>query len=208
MSQAMKTTIPPAAPTSKRQAGVDPYSIPLHRIDVSDSELFETDTHWAFFERLRKEDPVHYCAESDFGPFWSVTKFDDIVHVEKHPELFSSTGSIIIGDPDPAFLSGPSFITMDGPRHDAQRKVCQPPVAPRNLSLLEPVIRERVTKILDGLPVGETFNWVDRVSIELTTAMPCVTTSRETPSPWKLVSRAGENMRHDDVHEWRRSAEP
>jgi len=172
MSHAAKTrTIPPLAPPSKGQAGVDPYSIPLDRIDVSDSELFETDTHWTFFERLRKEDPVHFCAESDFGPFWSVTKFEDIVHVEKNHEIFSSRGSIIIGDPDPQFIRGPSFITMDGPRHDAHRKVCQPPVSPRNLTVLEPLIRERVTDILDGLPIDETFNWVDRVSIELTTAM-------------------------------------
>jgi cytochrome P450 len=157
--------------TSKGQAGADPYSMPLDRIDVSDSELFETDTHWGYFERLRKEDPVHYCAESDFGPYWSVTKFDDIVHVEKSHEIFSSQGSIIIGDPDPKYLRGPSFITMDGPRHDAHRKVCQPPVSPRNLALLEPLIRERVNDLLDGLPVGESFNWVDRVSIELTTSM-------------------------------------
>ena len=54
---------------SKGQAGADPYSIPLDKIDVSDSELFETDTLWGYFERLRKEDPVHYCAESDFGSY-------------------------------------------------------------------------------------------------------------------------------------------
>ena len=70
---------------SKGQAGADPYSIPLDKIDVSDSELFETDTHWGYFERLRKEDPVHYCAESEFGPYWSVTRYDDVVHVEKTP---------------------------------------------------------------------------------------------------------------------------
>jgi cytochrome P450 len=80
----------PAPFPSKGQAGADPYSIPLERIDVSDAELFETDTLWGYFERLRKEDPVHYCADSEFGPYWSVTKFDDIVHVEKHPEIFSS----------------------------------------------------------------------------------------------------------------------
>jgi cytochrome P450 len=171
MSEAVESTIPTTAPPSKGQAGADPYSIPLARIDVADSELFETDTHWAFFERLRNEDPIHFCAESDFGPYWSITKFDDIVHVEKNPEIFSSTGSIVIGDPDPRFPRGASFITMDGPRHDAHRKVCQPAVSPRNLAVLEPLIRERVTDILDDLPIGETFNWVDRVSIELTTAM-------------------------------------
>ncbi len=144
---------------------------PLDRIDVSDSELFETDTHWGYFERLRKEDPVHYCAQSDFGPYWSVTKYEDVVHVEKHPEIFSSARSIVVGDPDPDFPLEAGFITMDGPRHDAHRKVVQPVAAPRNIAFLEPLIRERIGEILDGLPVGETFDWVDRVSIEVTTGM-------------------------------------
>jgi cytochrome P450 len=156
---------------SKGQAGADPYSIPLDKIDGSDSELFETDTLWGYFERLRKEDPVHYCAESEFGPYWSVTRFDDIVHVEKNPETFSSARSIVVGDPDPSFPLEAGFITMDGPKHHAHRKVAQPVAAPRNLKLLEPLIRERVVEILDGLPRGETFDWVDRVSIELTTGM-------------------------------------
>jgi cytochrome P450 len=156
---------------SKGQAGADPYSIPLDRIDVSDSELYETDTLWGYFERLRKEDPVHYCAESDFGPFWSITRYDDVVTVEKNPEIFSSARSITVVDPDPDFPLEAGFITMDGPRHDAHRKVVQPVASPRNLVFLEPLIRERATEILERLPVGETFDWVDRVSIELTTGM-------------------------------------
>ena len=156
---------------SKGQAGADPYSIPLDKIDVSDSEIFETDTLWGYFERLRKEDPVHYCAESEFGPYWSVTRFEDIVHVEKNPETFSSARSIVVGDPDPDFPLEAGFITMDGAKHDAHRKVAQPVAAPRNLKLLEPLIRERVIQILDGLKPGESFDWVDRVSIELTTGM-------------------------------------
>ncbi|MDJ0847472.1 MAG: cytochrome P450, partial [Myxococcota bacterium] len=108
---------------------------------------------------------------SEFGPYWSVTRFDDIVHVEKNPEIYSSARSIVVGDPDPDFPLEAGFITMDGPEHLAHRQVAQPVVAPRNLKRLEPLIRERVIEILDGLPVGETFDWVDRVSIELTTAM-------------------------------------
>jgi cytochrome P450 len=156
---------------SKGQAGADPYAIPLDAIDVSDSELFETDTHWGYFARLRKEDPVHYCAESDFGPYWSVTRYDDIVQVEKNPEIYSSARSIVIGDPDPDFPMEAGFITMDGARHQAHRRVAQPVASPRNLAVLEPLIRERVREILGGLPIGETFDWVDRVSIELTTSM-------------------------------------
>lgn len=157
--------------TTKGQAGVDPYTVALDEIDMSDSELFETDAHLRYFERLRKEDPVHYCAKSDFGPFWSVTRYRDIVHVEKNPETFSSARSISVVDPDPDFPVEAGFITMDGPRHDAHRKVVQPVASPRNLTFLEPLIRERVIEILEGLPAGETFDWVDRVSIELTTGM-------------------------------------
>ncbi len=163
----------PANPfPSEGQAGADPYSIPLERIDVADAELFETDTLWGYFERLRNEDPVHYCADNrEFGPYWSVTKFEDIVYVEKHPESFSSVPSIVIADPDPEFPLAAGFITMDGPRHQAHRKTVQPVASPRNLARLEPVIRERVAEILESLPIGETFDWVDRVSIELTTGM-------------------------------------
>ncbi|MBC8187675.1 MAG: cytochrome P450 [Proteobacteria bacterium] len=153
------------------QAQADPYSIPLEKIDVSDSELFATDTLWGYFERLRKEDPVHYCAESEFGSYWSVTRFNDIVAVEKDPKTFSSAKSIVLPDPDPEFPLETGFISMDGPNHLAQRNVAQPVLSPRNLKVLEPLIRERVVEILDGLALGETFDWVDRVSIELTTGM-------------------------------------
>ena len=88
---------------SSGQAGADPYSIPLEKIDVSDPEIFATDTHWGYFERLRNEDPVHYCTESEYGPYWSVTRFDDIVHVEKNPEIYSSARSIFLSDPEPDF---------------------------------------------------------------------------------------------------------
>jgi cytochrome P450 len=100
-----------------------------------------------------------------------VTRFDDIVQVEKDPKTYSSAHSVVVGDPDPDFDLEAGFITMDGPKHIAQRNVAQPVAAPRNLKLLEPLIRERVIEILDDLPLGETFDWVDRVSIELTTGM-------------------------------------
>ena len=156
----------------RRQAIADPSSISLDQIDVSDAELFSTDTLWGYFERLRNEDPVHYCAESDSGPYWSVTRYEDIVQVEKNPDVFSSEPTIFLKHPgeNSQFVNG-GFITMDGPRHLAVRSVVQPVASPRNLKNMEPLIRERAIEILDRLPVGETFDWVDRVSIELTTSM-------------------------------------
>jgi len=144
------------------------WSIPLDQINVADPELFRTDTMWPYFERLRKEDPIHYCAEHEFGPYWSVTKYNDIMAVDTNHDAFSSEPNITIADPKDDFRL-PMFIAMDPPKHDAQRKVVTPVVAPMNLELLAPVIRERAGKILDSLPHGEEFDWVDTVSIELTT---------------------------------------
>src|SRR3984885_7390887 len=149
------------------------HDVPLDRINVSNPELFRTNSFWPFFERLRAEDPVHYCAASDYGPFWSVTKYADIMAVDTNHQVFSSEahlGGISIRNQQQDFLL-PMFIAMDPPKHDKQRKVVSPIVAPENLERLGGTIRERAGKILDELPVGETFDWVDRVSIELTTQM-------------------------------------
>jgi cytochrome P450 len=156
--------------TALQAARNEAYSTPLDQIDVSRGERFQTNTMWPFFERLRQEDPVHYCAESEFGPYWSITRYHDIVAVETNHAVFSSAKGVSIFDQAEDFTL-PMFIAMDPPKHDAQRKVIAPIVMPHNLQNLEPIIRERAGKILDELPVGETFDWVDRVSIELTTQM-------------------------------------
>jgi len=148
-------------------------SIPLDQIDVSQPELWRTNSHWPYFERLRREDPVHYCADSMFGPYWSITKYNDIMAIDTNHQVFSSEaglGGIAIVDQG-AELRLPMFIAMDPPKHDVQRKVVSPAVSPANLQVMEPMIRERAGKILDELPRGEVFDWVDRVSIELTTQM-------------------------------------
>ena len=149
-------------------AATHAWSIPLEDINVANAELFRSDTMWPYFERLRKEDPVHYCRDSEFGPYWSITKYNDIMAVDTNHAVFSSEGGITIVDPKGDFTL-PMFIAMDPPKHDAQRKTVSPIVSGPNLDALEPVIRERAGAILDGLPIGETFDWVDKVSIELTT---------------------------------------
>jgi cytochrome P450 len=151
---------------------VDPYDVPLDKIDVSRPELFEANVHEKWFARLRKEDPVHYCADSFNGAYWSVTKFEDIVEVDSNHKIYSSDKSISIVDPD-AF-NPTNFIAMDQPKHDVQRKAVSPVAAPSNLAQLESVIREKACGILDELPIGETFDWVDKVSIEMTTYMLAV----------------------------------
>ncbi|WP_084418304.1 cytochrome P450 [Henriciella litoralis] len=149
-------------------------TIPMEQIDVSRPSLFQKDTIGLFFDRLRREDPVHYCPESKVGPYWSVTKFDDIMAVDTNHKVFSSEaklGGIAIQDmhAGEGALELEMFIAMDPPKHDQQRKAVNSAVAPSNLQLLEPTIRERACKILDDLPVGEEIDWVNKVSVELTT---------------------------------------
>ena len=148
----------------------DPYLIPLDDVDVSDPQLYENDSHWPYFERLRSEAPIHYCRDSLFGPYWSITLYEDIMAIEKDTRNFSSFPSIVMGDQDPEFTVK-QFIAADPPKHDIQRKAVTAAVSPRSLSQLEPVIRERVGAIMNDLPLGERFDWVERVSIELTTQM-------------------------------------
>ncbi len=160
----------------ERQAEID--RLALEEIDVSEASIYRDDTWRPYFARLRREDPVHYLADSANGAFWSVTKHALIKQVDTNHEIFSSgaAGISIVdgpldGVPDDETQSIENFIAMDPPEHDEQRNTVQPAVAPRNLANIEPLIRESVIDILENLPVGETFNWVDKVSIELTARM-------------------------------------
>jgi len=146
---------------------------PLEQIDVSDPALYQRDAWHDVFARLRREAPVHRCEDSAYGPYWSVTRYDDIMAVELDHETFSSAselGGIQIVD-QPTGEELPNFIRMDPPRHTAQRKTVAPIVAPSNLKNLEDTIRARTNHVLDALPQNETVDWVAQVSVPLTTMM-------------------------------------
>ena len=149
------------------------FEIPLDEIDVSNAYWFQNDTIGHFFERLRRDDPVHLTVNSRFDRFWNVTKYKDIMHVDTHHGIFSSDwtqGGIALMNP-PLDQRLQMFIAMDQPKHDVQRKAVSPIVGPGNLATMEATIRERTCRVLDSLPRDETFNWVEKVSIELTTMM-------------------------------------
>lgn len=153
-------------------------TMPLADFDVSKLELYEREALHPYFERLRAEDPVHYCRQSDYGPYWSITRFKDIVAVDTNHKVFSSDvsqGSFVLDDTTLNDVDGgiylPNFLGMDPPKHDVHRMAVSPIMAPHNLQQFEELIDERTTQVLDSLPIGETFNWVEKVSIELTTMM-------------------------------------
>ena len=166
--------------TLAEEARARAYATPLDDFQVHAIDHFTSDTLWPWFERLRAEDPVHYTAESEYGPYWSITRYDDIVACESDVARLSSSqshGGITLFEPpegsDPAQRSEEraSFIALDPPRHDAQRKVVAPIFSTPSLAELEPLIRERAARILDELPIGQEFDFVDRVAVELTSQM-------------------------------------
>jgi cytochrome P450 len=149
------------------------YSIPISEMHPGAPQLFRSDTWQPYFERLRAEAPVHYCTNAKIPPYWSVSRYDDIMKVDTSHNVFSSDvrrGGISIVDAAPGY-DWPSFIAMDEPQHAAQRKAVQPMFTPSHLDELAKLIRARTQTVLDGLPRNETFNFVERVSIELTTQM-------------------------------------
>src|SRR5215469_14483112 len=184
------------------EAREDAYAIPLDRIDVSQPRLYQDDIWYPYFERLRREDPVHWCQDGMYGSYWSVTKYKDIMHIETHHQTYSSEarlGGISITDRAAEFRRR-SFISSDPPYHDAQRRVVSPVVAPMNLQRMAETIRLRTQQVLDGLPRNETFDWVERVSIELTTQM--LTTLFDFPFEDRRKLTYWSDVAICSIHDW------
>lgn len=148
----------------------DVSTLALAEIDLSNPFLFRQQRWQSYFKRLRDEDPVHYQANSPFGAFWSIMRYEDIVFVDKNHQLFSSEPIILLGR-QPDGLKAEMFIAMDPPKHDIQRQAVQGAVAPKNLKEMQALIRTRTQEVLDDLPTGVAFDWVEQVSIELTARM-------------------------------------
>lgn len=164
------------------RADADIASLPLAQLNPGHTQRFQDDTIWPVFERLRREDPVHFTPDSEFGPYWSVTRWDDIMAVDTNNEVFSSAAGITLVNRQameeqqkimeqmgrPRTSGGAGFITMDEPEHSVHRKAVSPTLAPANIASMSATVRERAGQILDSLPIGQPFDWVDLVSKELT----------------------------------------
>ena len=159
-------------------AAAEVDATPLAELNPARTDRFQSDAIWPVFERLRREDPVHFTPDSEFGPYWSITKWEDIMAVDTDHQTFSSAEGIGLANlaamAEQEKVMGQrrrnsaGFITMDEPDHGPRRKAVSPTVAPANIAKMAPLVRERAGQILDSLPIGEEFDWVDKVSKELT----------------------------------------
>lgn len=149
---------------------------PLNPFDVSQDALYVEDTWREPFARLRAEMPISWREESPFGSYWSVVTHDLVQEVELRHDVFSSRwdmGNITIADA----VNGegfPNFIAQDQPIHTAQRRVIAPAFSPSQMLKLDAAVKARTKELMDGLPIGETFDWVERVSIPQTLGMLCI----------------------------------
>ena len=166
------------------------YAAPLESLNPGDPAAFANEEMWWKFERLRAEEPVHYTPDehTEHGPYWSITRWDDIIAIDTDTARFSNEVSTSLALPgsNPSILRMvgpdatpaevreaeirglPSLLSMDPPAHGIHRGAVSEGVSPAALADFEPLIRERIGGILDGLPIGEEFDWVDKVSMELT----------------------------------------
>jgi len=193
---------------------------PLDKLNPARVERFYHDTIWPVFERLRREDPVHFTPESEYGPYWSITRWNDIMAVDTDHEAFSSAEGIGLANLEAVAeqekimggrrRGGAGFITMDEPEHTKARKAVSPTLAPNNLHAMAPQVRERAGEILDSLPIGKEFDWVDLVSKELT-AMTLATLfdfpfEQRRKLPWwsdMIMNQPG----HGPVESWQQKSE-
>ncbi len=151
-------------------------AVPIEELNPFNPHLFRQDRWREYFARLRREDPVHLNELGSAGRYWSITTWDDVRAVDGDWKRFSSADGIVLSAPVGAQAASDreptaSFITMDPPRQTEQRMTVRGISAPGNLRNIESLIRDRTANVLDGLPEGETFDWVDTVSVELTTLM-------------------------------------
>lgn len=191
---------------------------PLAPIDVSRPEIYAEDRWQDLFRRLRAEAPIQFVPESDFGAYWSVTTHKPIVHIEALPKIFSSSweyGGISIAGgvdkPTQGEMRMPMFIAMDPPEHTAQRRTIAPSFGPSEVAAMKAEVQQRTAAVLDSLPIGEAFDWVERVSIELTTGMLARLfdfpwEERHKLTYWSDMGGDVELMKSPDTHAMRNAA--
>lgn len=130
-------------------------------VDLSDPELYQRRDPFPVFARLRREAPV-YWNDGEHDSFWALTRYDDVVHVSKNPELFCSGAGTIIGtEPEGSMLS------MDDPRHRSLRRLVEKGFVPRMIRAMEPHSRDIFRRVLDDLDGREECDFVEHLSAQL-----------------------------------------
>jgi cytochrome P450 len=120
---------------------------------IYDPDWYLGDEVHTTFARLRREDPVHWQDIDGQAGYWAVLRHADVVHVSRHPELFSSwEGSVVLEDlePDRLELMRHMLLVMDPPGHTAYRRPLAPHFGARVIGRMEGQVRDLCREILAG----------------------------------------------------------
>ena len=135
----------------------------LNVVPVADN-MFAPDVianPYAYYGRLRDTDPVHW---NETYALWVITRYDDLVWLTRHHELFSS--AVFRNDPRPAYpaideadnplydyvrsYQGDQFIQHDRPEHLEMRRVMHGYFTPKSMEAWRPFVRDAVKELLDA----------------------------------------------------------
>lgn len=145
-----------------------PTSKPTSTFPLHSPDFYAGDPYPAYRE-LRDTTPVVW---NDVTNFWALTKYEDVRFVSGHPLMFSSTKGITIPDPSqPEPVQEGNLIFTDPPRHRQLRKLINSGFTRRQVTLLEPKVREIVTGILDGVDPSREYEFAEQIAAPLPTRM-------------------------------------
>src|SRR5689334_17782077 len=154
----------------------------LDEIDLGFTETWVRGDLDGVFAKLRRERPVSWHHEPDIqtpgievGPgFWAVTRYDDVVHVSRHPELFISGRGSNIPDWPPEVLEFlGSMINMDAPRHTKLRLIVNRGFTPRQVAVLEQNVHDRARSIVDAVADKGECDFVSEIAAALPLQIIC-----------------------------------
>jgi cytochrome P450 len=133
--------------------------------DITDHDVYTRGVPHATFLRLRDEDPVSFTEESDGRGFWSITRYEDVLYVSRHTELFSSAQGIRLEDMDAEETEARrTLMEMDPPQHTRLRRLVSRPFAPRAVADYEASVRELARQVIDEVRGEARFDFVPRVA--------------------------------------------
>ena len=153
-----------------------------------DPQLLNDELLWAngaearadVFTTLRDEAPVVFLAEPEIpdmptGPgYWLLTRYADVMHVSRHPDLFCSGNGTNIPDL-PVEISEfmGSMINMDDPRHTRLRRIVNRAFTPRRVAAIERDVHVKAREIVRGVAERGSCDFVHDVAAQLPLQIIC-----------------------------------
>ena len=163
-----------------RTNGAPPPEIALSDIHLGTLDFWglDDDVRDGTFATLRRETPISFWPSIEFEGFdsgagyWALTKHDDVYFASRHPEIFSSSPNITMGDTTPEMSEYfGSMIVLDDPRHQRLRSIVSRAFTPKVVERIETSVRERAHRLVESLIANHPDGQADLVS-ELAGPLP------------------------------------